>query len=182
MAIFPQILHPYPVSDSTSPQNQQVSARPMAKSLDPVDLAMLAELDANGRLTNAALAERVGIAESTCSQRLRLLRESGVIRRFRAEIDPASLGLGLEAVITVRLASHSRDQVTAFHSRLRDIPHVIRIFHVAGADDYLLHVAVESAAALRDLVLEHLQVHPGVRHTETQLVFEVIDGAGLLPQ
>ena len=50
------------------------------------------------------------------------------------------------------------------------------------ADDYLLHVAVESAAALRDLVLEHLQVHPGVRHTETQLVFEVIDGAGLLPR
>ncbi len=58
----------------------------------------------------------------------------------------------------------------------------MRIFHVAGADDYLLHVAVESAAALRDLVLEHLQVHPGVRHTETQLIFEVIDGAGILPR
>ncbi len=155
---------------------------PRAAPLDAIDLAMLAELDANGRLTNAALAERVGVAESTCSQRLRALRESGVIRRFRAEIDPAALGLGIEAVITVRLASHSRDQVQAFQSRLRDIPSVVRIFHVAGADDYLLHVAVESAAALRDLVLEHLQVHPGVRHTETQLIFEVIDGAGLLPR
>ena len=153
-------------------------ARP---ALDAVDLALLAALESNGRLTNAALAERVGIAESTCSQRLRSLRASGAIRRFTAELDPGALGLGIQAVITVRLASHGRDQVQAFQARLRDIPNVIRIFHVAGADDYLLHVAVDSAAALRDLVLEHLQAHPGVRHTETQLVFEVIDGAGLLP-
>lgn len=171
-----QILHTSTMPDRDAPKN------PRAAALDTIDLAMLAELDANGRLTNAALAARVGIAESTCSQRLRTLRESGVIRRFRAEIDPSALGLGIEAVITVRLASHSRDQVQAFQSRLRDIPNVVRIFHVAGADDYLLHVAVESAATLRDLVLEHLQVHPGVRHTETQLVFEVIDGAGLLPR
>lgn len=170
------------MSTAPAPQKPQRADTARPAALDAVDLALLAELDANGRLTNAALAERVGIAESTCSQRLRALRESGVIRRFRAEIDPAALGLGLEAVITVRLASHSRDQVQAFQSRLRDIPNVVRIFHVAGADDYLLHVAVASAAELRDLVLEHLQVHPGVRHTETQLVFEVIDGAGLLPR
>ncbi len=149
--------------------------------LDAIDLTLLAELESNARLTNAALAARAGIAESTCTQRLRALRAGGAIRRFRTDVDPAALGLTMQAVIKVRLASHSRDQVHAFRELLPRIPNVLTIFHLAGADDYLLHVAVDSAIALRDLVLEHITVHPGVRHTETQLVFEVIDGAGLLP-
>lgn len=148
--------------------------------LDVVDLRLLAALDTNARLTNAALATAAGIAESTCTQRMRSLRDRGVIRGFRADVDPAALGKAMEAVIKVRLGSHNRDQVHAFHDRLRGIPDVIRIFHVAGADDYLLHVAVRDAIALRDLVLEHITQHPGVVHTETQLVFEVLDGAGLL--
>ncbi len=164
------------MTDAPPPQ----IARPLA--LDAIDLALLAELEANARLTNAALAARAGIAESTCTQRLRALRAGGAIRRFRADVDPAALGLTMQAVIKVRLASHSRDQVHAFRELLPSIPNVLTIFHLAGADDYLLHVAVDSAVALRDLVLEHITVHPGVRHTETQLVFEVIDGAGLLPR
>lgn len=154
------------------------NARPF--SLDRTDLRILAELEDDGRLTNAALASRVGIAESTCIQRVRALREAGVISRFRAEIDPAALGLGLQAVIKVRLGSHNRDHVHSFHGTLTAIPGALTIFHVAGEDDYLLHVAVPSAAALRDLVLAHITVHPAVRHTETQLVFEVIRGAGVV--
>jgi DNA-binding Lrp family transcriptional regulator len=151
-------------------------------ALDRTDLRILAELEENGRLTNAALAARVGVAESTCIQRVRGLRDAGVITRFRADIDPASLGLGIQAVIKVRLGSHNRDHVMSFRATLADIPGALAIFHVAGEDDYLVHVAVESAAALRDLVLEHITVHPAVRHTETQLVFEVIPGAGVLPR
>ena len=154
------------------------NARPA--TLDPVDLSMLAELERNGRLTNAALAARVGIAESTCTQRLRSLRDRGVIRGFRAEVDAASLGLSLQALITVRLGTHGREQVRDFEARVRELPSVLTAFHVAGADDYLLHVAVRSAGALRELVLEHLTTHPHVRHVETQLVFEVIEGPGML--
>ncbi len=159
-----------------SPPSQ--NARPA--SLDSIDLAMLAELERNGRLTNAALAARVGIAESTCTQRLRSLRDRGVIRRFRAEIDAAALGLTLQALITVRLGTHGREQVRGFEQRVRTLPNVLTAFHVAGADDYLLHVAVASAGALRELVLEHLTTHPHVRHVETQLVFEVIEGPGVV--
>ncbi len=162
--------------DSPSPQN----ARPA--SLDAVDLAMLTELERNGRLTNAALAARVGIAESTCTQRLRSLRDRGVIRGFRADIDPAALGLTLQALITVRLGTHGREQIRGFEATARELPNVLTAFHVAGADDYLLHVAVSSAGALRELVLEHLTTHPHVRHVETQLVFEVLDGAGMVPK
>lgn len=149
-------------------------------ALDGVDLAILAELEDNGRLTNAALAARVGIAESTCIHRVRALRASGVITGFRAEVDLARLGLPLQAVIKVRLGSHNRDLVTRFHEVLAEIPGALRILHVGGEDDYLVQVAVGSAQELRDLVLEHINIHPVVRHTETQLVFEEMPGAGVL--
>lgn len=151
------------------------------RTLDDTDRRILSELLANGRLTNAALASRAGIAESTCIHRVRALRDSGVIRGFHAEVDLGALGLPIQAVVKVRLGTHNRDEVNRFHATLSVIPGVLTIFHVAGEDDYLLHVAVESSEALRDLVLEHVTVHPVVRHTETQLVFGVIPAAGVSP-
>jgi DNA-binding Lrp family transcriptional regulator len=153
---------------------------PRRPALDAVDRQILTELMLNGRLTNAALAQRVGVAESTCIHRVRALREAGVIRGFHADVDLGALGLPLQAVVKVRLGSHNRDHVKQFHAVLADIPGALRILHVAGEDDYLVHVAVASAEALRDLVLEHINVHPVVRHTETQLVFEVIPGTSVL--
>ncbi|HEX5597157.1 MAG TPA: Lrp/AsnC family transcriptional regulator [Micromonosporaceae bacterium] len=148
--------------------------------LDGTDLAILAELAADGRLTNSALAQRVGIAESTCLHRVRALRETGVIAGFHARLNLGALGRPLQAVVRIRLGSHNRDQVHNFNDILREIPGVLTAFHVAGADDYLVHVAVESPEALRDLVLEHINIHPAVRNTETQLVFEVLTGPGVL--
>jgi DNA-binding Lrp family transcriptional regulator len=160
------------------PQNPP--ARP-APGLDVIDLSILAELAADGRITNAALAARVGIAESTCIHRVRALRQAGIISGIHARLNLTALGFPLQAVIKVRLGSHNRDHVRSFHGTLTAIPGVLTAFHVAGEDDYLLHTAVESPEALRDLVLEHINVHPAVRHTETHLVFEVLPGRGVLP-
>lgn len=148
--------------------------------LDAIDRALVAELVRDGRITNAALAARVGIAESTCLARVRALRESGVITGIHARVDPAALGLPIQAIIRVRLTSHLPDHVLRFHRALRDIPGLITAFHTAGADDYLLHVAVTSPAALRALILEHITVQPGVSHTETQLLFDVVAADGMV--
>lgn len=153
---------------------------PETNGLDAIDRALLSELAADGRITNSALAARVGVAESTCLARVRALRESGVITGIHAAVDPARLGLPIEAIIRVRLTSHVPNQVLRFHAALRTIPGLIRAFHTAGADDYLLHVAVTSPAALRALILEHVTVQPGVSHTETQLLFEVFTGTGVV--
>lgn len=149
--------------------------------LDATDLALLGELVRDGRITNAALAGRVGIAESTCLNRVRTLRDAGVITGVHASVDPARLGLPIQAVIKVRLTSHNPDQVRRFHTALRTLPGLLTAFHTAGADDYLLHVAVASPEALRALILEHITVQPGVSNTETQLVFEVFAGPGVVP-
>ncbi|RMI46195.1 Lrp/AsnC family transcriptional regulator [Actinomadura harenae] len=148
--------------------------------MDGTDLAILAALVDDGRMTNAALAARVGIAESTCAYRVRALRDSGVITRITARLDLGVLGHPINAIIKVRLGSHSRDHVRTLYDRLVDVPGALTVLHVGGDDDFLLHVAVAGPQELRDLILEHVTVHPVVRQTETQLVFEVRDGRGVL--
>lgn len=148
--------------------------------LDEIDLRILASLSADADLTNKALAQRLGLAESTCAHRVRMLRERGVIRDTRVRLDAAALGYPLQAIIKVRLINHTGDKVNELFDALAGIPQVLQVFHVAGVDDFLVHVAVPDAAALRDIVLEHITVHPVVRGTETQLVFELRDGRGLL--
>ncbi|GGR82019.1 putative transcriptional regulator, AsnC family protein [Micromonospora fulviviridis] len=151
--------------------------RPFA-ALDDVDRAILAELAADGRLPNNALAERVGVAPSTCLTRTRALRECGAIRGFHAEVDPAAVGLPLQALVSVRLAAHERAAVDAFRARSVRLPGVVSVFHVAGAEDYVLHVRAASGDALRDFVLDHLAVDPAVQHTQTSLIFEQARGMG----
>src|ERR1700722_16374134 len=131
--------------------------------LDEVDRAILRVLAGDSRLPNNAIAEQVGIAPSTCHGRIGGLRERGVIRGFHAEIALSALGLGLQAMIAVRLRSHTRSQIDLFARHISGLPGVVSIFHVAGVDDYLLHVAVADSDALRDFVLDHLTSHPAVQ-------------------
>lgn len=153
---------------------------PAAASLDQLDLDILRALGADGRLTNKALAARLGVAESTCAYRVRALRERGVIVGTSVQVQVAALGFPLQAVIKVRLGSHDAQHVTTLYDSLVQVPGVLQALHVAGEDDFHLLVAVADPEALRDLVLEHITVHPVVRSTETQLVFERRKGRGVL--
>ncbi|MFC6355596.1 Lrp/AsnC family transcriptional regulator [Luethyella okanaganae] len=146
--------------------------------LDRVDRALLRALSVNARASGAALAAEVGVAESTVSLRLRRLQSLGYIRGFHVDIDLANLGASLQALISVRLAKHARSEIDAFRDAAPHLPGVLGLFHMAGADDYLLHVAAHDATELRDFVLTHLTGHPAVAHTETNLIFEHADGDG----
>ncbi len=144
--------------------------------LDAVDWAILRILAFDGRVPNNALAEAVGVAPSTSLARVRSLRERGVIRGFHADIDLAALGLPMQALIAVRLCPHNREEVDAFRTTALRLPGVLAVFHVAGADDYLLHVATAGSDALRNFVLDHLIGHPTVQHAQTSLIFEYVRG------
>ncbi|MFF3666441.1 Lrp/AsnC family transcriptional regulator [Microtetraspora malaysiensis] len=154
---------------------------PQDPQLDGTDLKILAALSRDGRLTNAALAAQVGVAESTCAYRVRALRASGVITAIHAHVDTAALGRPLHAIIRVRLGGHYRDPVHTLFDRLVETPGVLTVFHVSGDDDFLVYAAVATPQDLRDLILERITVHPGVRQTQTQLVFEARTGVGILP-
>lgn len=139
--------------------------------LDRIDFAILRELRKNARLPNKALAERVGVAPSTALERVRRLREGGAIQGYHAEIQPAAIGIGLQAMISVRLARHSRGDVDAFEAYLRTLTEVLSFYHVAGANDYLVHVAVRDSAHLRDFALDAFTTRNEIAHIETSLIF-----------
>lgn len=151
--------------------------RNQAPRLDELDRSILALLHRDAELTNKALAVRLGIAESTCAYRIRALREAGTIAGRRLSVNLGHLGRPLQAVVKVRLGTHDELSVRELYDALAQAPGVIQAFHVAGGDDFHLHVAVADAESLRDFVLHHVTVHRVVRQTETQLIFEHRSGS-----
>lgn len=140
--------------------------------LDRIDFAILAFLQKNARLTNKELAEMVGVAPSTCLERVRRLTSTGIIKGFHADVDPGALGIGLQAIIAVRLKQHLRELVLDFHQHVMELPEVCGVFHITGGDDYLVHVAVRDSDHLRDLALDSFTTRPEVDHIHTRLIFE----------
>lgn len=141
-------------------------------TLDRIDFDLLRLLRKNARLPNKDLAERVGIAPSTALERVRRLRESRVLLGFHAEIAPEAVGIGLQALVSVRLAQHSRALLDSFQAHLRALPEVLAFYHVAGADDFLVHVGVRDSGHMRDFALAAFTERPEVAHIETRLIFE----------
>lgn len=148
-------------------------------TLDDVDRAILAELEHNGRISNADLASKVGVAESTSHKRVRSLVHSGVILGFRAEVDQRALGMQLEALIAVRLHAHARSGLRAFQSWLEELPATVRVYFLAGDRDFLVHAAARDTEALRELVSDTISVRDEVAATSTSLVFDHAPGRGL---
>ncbi len=146
------------------------------QDLDRTDHAILAALQNDGRLSNKQLASLVGLAPSSCHERVKKLTAAGAIRGFHAEINPAALGYTLEAMIAVRLQRHSRDQFDSFRTALLALDEVKTVHHLAGENDFLVHVMARDTAHLRDLALDHFIVRPEVGHIETWLIFEHIRG------
>ena len=121
--------------------------------IDDVDRRILILLHRDARMPNSALADAVGIAPSTCHGRVRRLHEMGVIRGFYADIDPAAIGLSLQAMISVSLQANARAKIRNFIAQIRSKPQVMDVYFLAGADDFLLHVAARDTEDLRSFVV-----------------------------
>lgn len=147
--------------------------------MDAIDRTLLRALAANARSTGTALAAASGASESTVSTRIRSLQRAGIVRGYHAELNLDALGVTVQAFIAVRFATIAREQIVGFRTEAPDWPGVLGVFNVAGANDFLLHVAARNAAELRDFVLEHLASHPAVAHTETNLIFDHTPGRGV---
>ena len=143
--------------------------------LDDLDRALVAALVANARTTNSALADHVGIAPSTCHNRVRSLVDRGVLRGFHADVDHEALGYGLRAVVAIRLQTDARAGLGAFARRTAALPGVQHLYFLGGADDFLVDVVAHDTEQLRRFVVG-LSEDPEVATTETNLVFEFLPG------
>jgi DNA-binding Lrp family transcriptional regulator len=142
--------------------------------LDAVDLELLRLLQRDARQTNKDLAEAVGIAQSTCIERVRALRSQGVIKGWHAEVDPEAIGRPLRAMISVRLRPKTTSSVRAFQQEMIDAPEVMAVWTVTGADDFLVEVATHDVAHLRDFVLDHVTGRSDVVDARTALVYDQV--------
>ncbi|SDK21017.1 transcriptional regulator, AsnC family [Streptomyces indicus] len=157
--------------------------RPVSDSvvLDPVDLDILRLLQNDARTTYRDLAAEVGVAASTCLDRVARLRRAGVILGHQLRLDPAKLGRGLQALLMVQVRPHRRELVGPFVDRIRALPESRAVFHLTGPDDYLVHVAVRDTADLQRLVLDEFTARREVARVETRLIFQQWDCGPLLP-
>jgi DNA-binding Lrp family transcriptional regulator len=140
--------------------------------LDEIDHELLRLLNQNARITNADLAEAAGIAPSTCISRVRSLVSRGVITGFSANINPASVGLASQVLISVSLRAGARSHLADFMNEMRSLPEVIQVFFLGGSEDFIVHLAVRDNDHVREFVLENLSSNATVASTRTNMVFE----------
>ena len=141
-------------------------------ALDRTDREILRLLANDARRSNKQLAAAVGLAPSSCLERVRRLRVLGALRGEHAEIDPLAFGVGLEALLLVVCAKHSREVVDRFLAEVLEIPEVRRAYLVAGRYDFVVHVAVADVAHLRNLALDRFTSRPEVVRLETSVIYD----------
>ena len=149
--------------------------------MDAIDRNILAELQADGRLTLTDLAARVGLSASPCHRRLRELERSGVISGYRAVVDHATVGLGFEVLAFVPMAREDRDTLLAFEDGVAAIPNVLQAERLFGDPDYLLRIVTTDLAAYQVLEDDHLAALPGVQRIASTLVMKRIAHQRPLP-
>ncbi|WP_432824506.1 Lrp/AsnC family transcriptional regulator [Dactylosporangium sp. CA-092794] len=122
--------------------------------MDELDAAIVEQLQRDARQTNRDLAAAVGIAPSTCLERVRSLRERGVITGYHAEISLPALNRHVQALLHVQIRPLSRPVIEAFKGYLATLPEVLSFFVLAGGDDFLVHVAVPSVDGLHAFLMD----------------------------
>lgn len=148
--------------------------------MDAIDRKILAELEVEGRLTVTELAGRVRLSTAPCHRRLRELERAGAIKGYRAIIDPASVGLGFEVLVSVTMDREDAATITAFESALATVPEVRHAERLFGDPDYLLRVTTADLGTYATLRDETLAALPGVRRlTSTIVMKRVVDNRPL---
>ena len=149
--------------------------------LDRTDLQLLAELQRQGRLTNAELAERVHLSASACLRRVQRLERSGVIAGYRVELDAEHLGLGLQVFVRVQLEKHDAGYVERFTNAVQGWNEVVACHALSGDMDYLLHVVVEDLDHFSRFLLDRLLHESGVADVNSSIVLRTVKAFRGLP-
>jgi Lrp/AsnC family leucine-responsive transcriptional regulator len=149
--------------------------------LDRTDVRILEELQKEGRRPVVELAEAIGLSPTPCARRVRLLEESGVIQGYTAVIDPARLGLRVQAFVQVKLERHTDENVARFRRELETLEPVVSCHATTGEYDFVLQVVAPDLDALSALVLKKLVRIQGVRDVYSSIVLETVKRSARVP-
>lgn len=142
----------------------------MAQStFDPIDRRILAELQAEGRMTNVDLAAKVGLTAPPCLRRVRALEEAGVIERYHAVLNPASLGYSITVFAMVSLKSQAEQDLREFEQHVLSLPHVRECHMLNGEIDFILKIVARDLSEFQSFLTSSLTTAPHVEHVKTSL-------------
>jgi Lrp/AsnC family leucine-responsive transcriptional regulator len=149
--------------------------------LDDFDRRILAELQKDGRISNADLANRIGLSPTPCLRRVKALEKEGYIQGYRAELAPANIGLGLTVMVGVRIAVHREEQTSAIQEAFKALPEVIAGHLVSGETDYLLEVVVPDLQAYERFLVGKLLKFPEIKDVRSSFVIRTVKNRAPFP-
>ena len=150
--------------------------------MDRTDKKIIAELQADGRLSLTELADKVGLSLSPCHRRVKSLEETGIINGYRAQVDTAKLGLSFSVIVFVSLEKADRQAVSSFEEAVVEVPEVITAQRLFGNPDYMLHVLTRDMESFQRLYDLDLSALPGVqRLTSTLIMKTVVNNRPVVP-
>ena len=150
-------------------------------AVDAIDHAILCELQADGRVANNDLADRVGLSPSACLRRVRNLEGGGIITGYVARFDREAIGCGYEALVWVTLKEVTRPSMLDFETAIQAIPEIVEASRMMGQPDYLLRVVTADAATFEALYIDRLAGLPQVQTLTSQLAMKVVKRSDVLP-
>ena len=149
--------------------------------LDAIDRRILAALQADGRLSNVDLAEKIGLSPSPCLRRVNRLEREGYVEGYRAMLGRRRIGLGLTVFVGVKIDGHADDRATTFEQEVVACPEVVSCHMVAGDADYLLEVTVSDIDAYQRFLVGKLLNLPLVREVKSTIAIQTLKAGGALP-
>ncbi|MBU8876556.1 Lrp/AsnC family transcriptional regulator [Reyranella sp. MMS21-HV4-11] len=149
--------------------------------LDAIDRRILAALQADGRLSNVDLAEKIGLSPSPCLRRVNRLEREGYVEGYRAMLGRRRIGLGLTVFVGVKIDGHADDRATTFEQEVVACPEVVSCHMVAGDADYLLEVTVSDLDAYQRFLVGKLLNLPLVREVKSTIAIQTLKAGGALP-
>jgi Lrp/AsnC family transcriptional regulator, leucine-responsive regulatory protein len=149
--------------------------------LDAIDRRIVAALQADGRLTNADLAQRVGLSPSPCLRRVNRLEREGYIEGYRAILRRDQIGLGLTVFVSVKIEGHADDKAVAFEEAVVTFPEVVSCHMVSGETDYLLEIVVPDLDQYRSFLIDKLLELTVVREVRSNVAIQTLKAGAVLP-
>ncbi len=142
----------------------------MKNEIDSKDIQILSLLLNNARLSNKEIATKLEIAQSSTHDRIKKLTQTGYLKGANAQVDQKKLGLNIEVMLAIKLNKQHRSVIADFIQKASQLPGVLQLFHMAGNNDFILHIAVKDSDELRGFILDRLSTLDYIQSTETTMV------------
>lgn len=172
-----QALHP----ESFFQNSRKSEMNPPGSILDDVDRSILRALQADGRLSNAKLSEKLALSETPCWRRLKRLEADGFIDGYQARLNRKKLGYGVVAFVQVSLGNHAGETPLLFEKRVQEIPEILSCHNVTGDCDYMLQIVAKDLDTYGNFIRDQLRKLPGVASIQSSLSLREIKATDALP-